>query len=387
MNNPQAEPERSTVAKGQLLFVVSEDWYFSSHRMDLAKTALAEGWKVRVACQETGNSGKIESAGISVSTWYMPRGSHNPLKYILAVISLRKLIHVLQPDIVHAVSIVTVVVARLALSRRREIGLVSTVAGIGRLFSHNKRSRPLVSRGLKLIGRWLTLKRNYRLVTQNLDDFEAFGGHKVRNLILIPGSGINPQDFPKTPLPVNPETRVLLVARMISDKGVFEFVQAIQLLNRKGLKISGFLVGRPDSGNPRSLSEGEIHRLTYRTSVAWLGHREDIYELIAEADIICLPTHYGEGIPRILLEAGCVGRPVVSCSVPGPQDLVRDGVDGFLVRPREPEPLAEALKTLVLNPTLRKEMGDSFHARVTQDYSNSLILNRFFDLYKAVLGK
>lgn len=368
----------------RLLFVVSEDWYFASHRLDLAKLALSQGWEVSVACRGSDAVDKIRSAGIAFHEWAIPRGSINPLRYLAAATKLRKHIRTIRPTHIHAVSIITVVITRWAVIGLRNARLISTVAGLGRLSLGNRFSGAISRIGMTWLGSWLTQSQGFRLVAQNRDDFELLGGQKNEHVVLIPGSGINPAEFPKTPPRNGKALQVVLIARMLRDKGIVEFVHAMQLLKSAGLDAKGLLVGQPDARNPRSLSQRELEMLTKDSPVTWLGHRENIHELIADSDVVCLPTYYGEGIPRVLLEAGCVGRPVVSCDVPGPRDLIRDGIDGFLAKPGDASDLAKALRNFADNRRLDARMGDSLHARVVSGYSNDTILSAYVRIYEEI---
>lgn len=373
---------RDNQREARLLFVVSEDWYFASHRLDLAKLALSRGWEVSVACRGSDAVGKIRSAGITFHDWAIPRGSINPLKYLVAAIKLRKHIQAIRPTHVHAVSIITVVIARGALIGRRSPALISTVAGLGRLSLGNRFSSSLTKKAVEWLGYWLTNSESFSLVAQNRQDFTVLGGEHNERIHLIPGSGVDPAVFPKTPPRNNKQLQIVLIARMLRDKGIAEFVRAIEMLKSEGLVVKGLLVGNPDIRNPRSFSQSDLEMLTDGSPVTWLGHREDIYELIAGSDVVCLPTYYGEGIPRVLLEAGCVGRPVVSCDVPGPRDLIRDGIDGFLARPGDSGDLAKALKNFSADRKLAARMGESLYTRVLSNYSNDTILSDYLKIYE-----
>jgi glycosyltransferase involved in cell wall biosynthesis len=385
MSRQRREHVETTPPIRRLMFVVSEDWYFVSHRFDLAKRAMLEGWTVTVACRQAASSEQIESAGIGCRNWNMPRGSINPFRLLRSVWTLRKEIKEFGPTQIHAVSIVTVALARLALTGLGNISLVGTVAGLGRFGSTNAVLQILLKPGLKTFGRWVSNGGESWLVVQNSDDFTLLSSginspHRIR---LIPGSGINPAEFPPTPAATEELVTITLMARMIRDKGIVEFVQAVEILAARGLNVRGLLVGKPDLGNPRSLSPEELAVLTAGTLVEWLGHRDDSYQIIADTDIVCLPTYYGEGIPRVLLEAGCVGRPIVSCRVPGPKDLVREGIDGLLVEPQNADELADALAKLVTDQSLRRKMGESLNDRVVRDFSNTKILASYLDLYRS----
>ena len=383
MKTQRREQSETAPDARRLMFVVSEDWYFVSHRFDLAKEALLEGWTVIVACRRAASVEEIEAAGVGWREWNISRGSINPLKLLHSSWALRKEIKEFKPHQIHAVSIVTVAVTRLALIGLSNISLVSTVAGLGRFSSTNIVLQIFLKPSLKAFGRWVSSIGESWLVVQNSDDFAMLssGISNPQRILLIQGSGINPAEFPPIPAAAKEPVTITLMARMIRDKGIAEFVQALEILAARGLSVQGLLVGKPDSGNPRSLSPEELEILTAGTPVEWLGHRDDGYQIIVETDIVCLPTYYGEGIPRVLLEAGCVGRPVVSCRVPGPKDLIREGFDGLLVDPQDVGELADALEKLVTNPSLRREMGEALRDRVVREFSNTKILASYLGLY------
>ena len=314
MRQKELDILEDTGKNGRLLYVVSEDWYFASHRLDLALSAITRGWAVAVACRQSNATPTITTAGVDVREWRLPRGSLNPFKFLSAIFSLRKHVRAFKPSHIHAVSIVTVIVARLALLRRPDIVLISTVAGLGRLSGDGKLWAALKSKSLATLGSWLTKPKGSRLIAQNRDDYLLLGGSRNGGIRLISGSGVNPENFPKTPYRQSKELSVLLVSRMIHDKGIVEFVRAMNILKSEGLQVVGFLVGKPDPGNPRSLSEEELENLTTGSSVSWLGHREDINQLMADSDVVCLPTYYGGRNSasslrsRLRRESGCFVR-------------------------------------------------------------------------------
>jgi len=240
----------------------------------------------------------------------------------------------------------------------------------------------LLKRVLVGLGSWLTKPERSRLIAQNCDDYRLLGGIGNSRVHLIPGSGVDLKRFPRSALSRSDEFRVLLAARMIREKGIVEFVRAIEILRLEGLPIFGYLAGEPDEGNPNSMNASEIESLTAGSGVTWLGHRDDMFDLIVNSDVVCLPTYYGEGIPRVLLEAGGVGRTVITCDVPGPRDLVRHGVDGLLVDPRDPYGLADAIRKLGANRQMLLRMGTSLHNRVRDNFANSIVLNEYLKLYE-----
>ncbi len=386
MHTPDNQKAKVQRPSNRLLFVVSEDWYFASHRLDLAQEAKQRGWDVAVACRESEFGETIRQAGIDLLHWEMPRGSLNPLKILRAMRSLRLHVRKNRPSQIHAISLLTVAIARFAIVGVRGIGFVGTIAGLGRIGEISGQAPKFFRLLLKWFARWVVNRRHTWLTVQNADDFAKLKlrtaeGARVR---LIPGSGVNPEHFPKTPFRSREKLRFVMLARMIRSKGVVEFVNAIQILQSQGHGVEGHLIGKPDPRNKESLSSQEITQLVENSGVQWFGHTNNPYQAIAGADVICLPTYYGEGIPKILLEAGCVGRPVVACDVPGPRDLVRNGIDGYLVPPQKVDDLAYALERFALEPSIRFAMGDALHKRVLENFSNLSILDQYLELYNEV---
>lgn len=375
--------------KGLLLYVVSEDWYFLSHRAELAAAARDDGWRVIVLANVAAGRQQIEDLGFELHHWGLDRGALKLSNLLAAWRVMRDLIAKVRPTLVHVVSLEASIIARLALIGHGRVGFLATWGGLGRLRPKSRVS-VAITRALAPWLCWIFIYGARRgLVVQNRDDLELVAPSwlKLRlGVTLIPGSGVNTELFVSAPHPHNGELKVALVSRMIRDKGIFEFIEAIRSLNAEGLKVKGLLVGKPDDGNPGSISGAEILSSVEGSGVEWLGFRADIPDLIQGVDVVCLPTSYGEGIPRALLEAGAVGRPVISSDVPGPRDLVRDGVDGLLVEPRNPDALNKAISTLAQSRRRRQAMGNSFRTRVTRLFSNDRILSSYLTKYEELAG-
>ena len=365
----------------RLLFVVSEDWYFESHRLDLALAAARAGWEVTVACRSTNVSRRIQLSGVAVINWEMPRKTAQPSSLLRSVLDLRAVIKSVSPTQIHAISLLTVLLTRAALIGKTGLPLVSTIAGLGRLRKGRLPLNPLLRATLLLAAHWLSRPPNRIVITQNKSDFESFGGRKNSNVRLIAGSGVNPSSFPLSPPKGTGPLTVALISRMIREKGVEEFIMAIRDLSSKGLNVRGILVGRPDPGNKGSLTESEINELTKNSSVDYLGHQDRILDTIVASDIVCLPSRYGEGIPKVLLEVACVGRPIVSSRVPGPTDLIREGRDGLLVDPGDHSALSEAIGFLAENPEKRLEFATSLRCRVLESFSDSRVVPKYLSIY------
>lgn len=373
----------------KLLFVVSEDWYFHSHRLPLAVAALARGFDVAVATRVTAHGDAIRAAGIRLVPISMRRRSMNLLDELRSVSELRRILAAEQPDIVHNVAIKPVlhgsIAARLAGCR----SVVNAIAGMGFVFSSQSMrarvAKPLVSIALGVLLRG----KSSRVIVQNPED-QAFlverGLARSDRITLIRGSGVDTERFGATPEPDGVPV-VMLASRMLRDKGIPCLVAAARLLNARDVRARFVLVGGPDPGNPASLTEQELLEMAKAPGVEWWGARSDMPEVLAQANVVCLPTTYGEGIPKVLIEAASCARAIVATDVQGCREVVQPGVTGLLVPPSDPEALAAAVQTLICDGALRSRMGQAGRALVQREFSIERVVADTLALYDRILSE
>lgn len=226
-----------------------------------------------------------------------------------------------------------------------------------------------------------------KVVFENPDDLEAMVDTRtvrVGDAILIRGAGVDPSAFTFQPEPAG-EPVVVLVARMLWDKGVGEFVAAARRLKAAGVRARFLLVGMPDSGNPASIEPGQLSSWHSEGAVEWLGHRDDVATLLARSHVVCLPS-YREGLPKALLEALSAGRPIVTTNVPGCREVVEHEENGLLVPAREIDPLVEALRRLIHDKELRERMGARGRQKAEREFSNEMVVSQTLALYSSFFG-
>ncbi|MDD2761366.1 MAG: glycosyltransferase family 4 protein [Methylomonas sp.] len=221
---------------------------------------------------------------------------------------------------------------------------------------------------------------------QNQEDYDLM---RVRlhvpsnHLILIKGSGVDIDNFYPTSI-TDGEVRVALVSRMLWDKGIAEFVEAVKLLQRKGLAFKALLVGRPDDENIASLSTNQLQKWQAEGYVDYLGHVNDMAAFWRNTHIAVLPS-YREGLPKSLLEAASSGRPIVTTNTSGCKEVVEDGVNGILVPIKAVTELADAIEKLVLDVSLRKKMGLEGRKKVEEQFSDAIVISRTLAVYRELL--
>jgi glycosyltransferase involved in cell wall biosynthesis len=362
----------------RLLFLVTEDWYFCSHRLDLAKAAQAAGYQVHVATRVAEHGRLIEDCGFQLHDLRLGRRVGNPLAEILALACLFRR---LRPAILHAVALKPAVFGSLAARLTGVPAVVNAVSGLGYVFINRHGFAGLLRPLMITAIRFLFGGRNRHVIAQNADD-KAFFDTLVAScrVHLIRGAGIDVEKF--VPYPEQPGVPVAaLVARLLWDKGVGELVDAARLLKRRGVPLRVALVGKPDPANPRTIGEATVRQWVAEGAVEWWGHQDDIGEVWRQAQIAVLPS-YREGLPKALLEAAACGRPLVTTDVPGCNELVADGDNGLLVPVRQVPPLADALERLATDPALRARLGARARERAEREFSSRQVIAAHLALYR-----
>jgi glycosyltransferase involved in cell wall biosynthesis len=369
-------------SKPKLLFLVTEDWYFVSHRLSLAVAAREAGYDVAVATRARQHVEMIQRAGVRVIPFELSRRAGNPVLELLRLLSLYRSEH---PDIVHHVALKPVFLGALAARLAGIPAQVNAVAGLGWLFISQGRKARWLSLSIRWILARLVNTPHCRVIVQNPDDAELLkeAGVTESYLRMIRGAGVDTSEFSPFPEPPEPIC-VVLASRILWDKGVSEFVKAARQLKKEGVKASFILVGKPDLDNPASVPEETLHAWQKEEVVEWWGHRDDMVAVFQSAHIVCFPS-YREGLPKVLLEAAACGRPIVTTDVPGCREVVREGVNGLLVPARNAQALSEALRCLIKNPELRAQMGRQSREIMLKDFSSEKVITQTLSVYKELI--
>ena len=329
---------------------------------------------------------RLSEEGFRWVAFPMDRRSVNPFREILVITRLALFYLRERPDVVHHFTVKCVVYGAIAAAFARTPARINAVAGLGYVFSNNsikaRLLRPLV-RGLL---RWSLNNFQSRLILQNPDDVKAFTLEAIVNesrVHLIRSSGVDTHRFqPRVGSNgFSRSTRVLLAARLLWAKGIAEYVQAARKLRSAGLPIRFLLAGAPDYGNPESLRNDELDALEAEGVIEVLGHVDNIPALLANTDIMVLPSYYGEGVPRSLIEAAACGLPIVTTDSYGCREVVTNGVNGFLIPVRNSAALAEAIQRLHENPEMRRELGANSRQRALADFDEKIIIEKTLSVY------
>ena len=368
-----------------LIYLVTEDWYFLSHRLPMAIAARDAGYVVHVITNVNAGGSEIEAFGFKLHHLPWKRGSLNPLPLIARTSRVRAIYRRVRPDIVHHVALEPSIVGSAA-ALGLPIVRLNAFAGLGYAFSSKTFKARLVGAGLAMLLRFLLRRPQAAVLVQNPDDrAEAFrlGVHADR-VFLIPGSGVDSELLRPRPEPEGPVS-VTFVGRLLDDKGIRALVAAHGLLRQRGVRVRLVIAGDRDPPNPASVAPQEVERWKGEPDISILGHVTDIGKLWAESHIAVLPSRR-EGLPKSLLEAAACGRPIVASDVPGCREIARPGVNALLVPPDDPPALADAIARLAQDGDLRRRFGAAGRELVETEFASARIGRAVVTLYDELLG-
>ncbi|AXK79071.1 glycosyltransferase family 1 protein [Pseudolabrys taiwanensis] len=367
-----------------LAYVVTQDWYFLSHRLPMARAAREAGFDVHVITHVNKGGAAIEAEGFRLHPVVWRRGSLHPLGFLSNICAVRRVFRRIKPSLVHNVALQPTVVGSLAalgLPPRR----LNALAGLGFTFTSTTLKARLVRPVLEALLRFVLRDRRAAVLVQNPDDRAAIGslGVPADRIFTIPGSGVETDRL--VPLPEPPGAITMaFVGRLLDDKGIRPLVAAQALLGGRGTPVCLLIAGDPDPANPASIPADEIAGWARQPGIEVLGHVGDIRDVWSRAHIAVLPSRR-EGLPKSLLEAAACGRPIVATDVPGCREVARPGINALLVPPDSPAALADAIERLARDAALRHSYGAAGRHLVETEFSAEKIGRDVVSLYDRLL--
>ncbi len=372
----------------KFLFVINSDWGFLLYRTPLAIAAKNKGIQVWVASPDTGDANKIIAMGFNFIELPMSRKGVNILNEFFTFLRILKIYYQLKPDLIHHVTIKPIIYGTIASAILNKAFVVNAISGLGFTFSSGSSSRLLKFLVKNLLKISLKYQKS-KIIFQNPDDFNLFIENKLISSnqgVLIKGSGVDCKVFSPSLSDFNKEKIVILPSRMIVEKGIYEFVDAARLLHLEFPNVRFVLVGKIDSGNPSSIDYFEIMAWEKEGILEWWGHQSDMVTVLNKGTMVVLPTFYGEGLPKVLLEAAACSKPIISTNVPGCKEIVRHEVNGLLIPPKDEVALAEAIRRLLDNPEFAKQLGENGREIVKNEFSEELVVEKTFEVYDHLLA-
>lgn len=374
----------------KLLHVTNDAAAFAGHRLAMAKATQAAGFEVHVAAPPGPGLTAVALAGFAIHPIPLGRRSLAPWTELATLRALRDLYERLRPDIVHHVTIKPNVYGGLAAQRANVPAYLTTFAGLGYVFSSRRRQAKAIRAILVPLLRRALSSPHCTAVFENSgnrDRFVAAGIVPSKRAVVIKSVGVPLDEFPVLPEPEGEIPVFALASRMLWSKGVGEFVEAARRLRAEGAQARFVLIGPIDPGNPESIAEEQLTAWRDAGAVEVWGRLPESLDVFRRSDVLCLPSSYAEGVPRVLLEAAACGRPVIASDEAGCKEACQDGVTGFVVPVGDKAALADAIRKLAADRALRVKMGAAGRRFMEAEFDQREVIARTIALYTRLLDQ
>ena len=373
--------------KNKLFIVVNVDWFFLSHRKDVALAAKEAGWDVTIITADTGKLKDIEALGLKTINLPMSRSGMNIIEELKTLNWLRKLYKREKPVVVHHVGMKTILWGTLAAKFSRVHGVVNAISGLGGFFAEDNKG--LLARVMPMVLRFSHNRKNLLCIFQNDDDWGLYVKHgiiKYEQGRFIKGSGVDLNQFCYTPEPEDGKIKVMLTARMIVEKGVFLLTEAAERLRSKYEGKAQFLLVGGLDDHPGAITKELLDAVCDGEYIQWLGYRTDVRDLLKLCHIMAFPSYYMEGLPKSLIEADAIGRPIITSNSVGCKETLVDGYNGFLIQPKDVDALTEKLDLLLSDKELRVKMGKNARKYAEDYFSIEVVKERHLAIYSELVS-
>jgi len=352
-------------------------WYLYNFRMGLIRALQEQGYRIVLIAPKDDYSDRLEGLGCKHYHIDIDNKGTNPIEDTKLLYQFYQLFKTIKPDMVLIYTIKPNIYGGI-VSKILNIPTINVIAGLGTVFLNDNLSSK--------IARWLykVSFNGNQVLFENEDDCKEF---LDKNLVkksqtkLIPGSGINTEAFqPKNSLSNSKNLVFLLIARLIKDKGVVEYIEAIKSIRTKYPTVQFKILGSYYFGNPSSISEDEVKGWVADGIIEYLGYTDAVLEEIEKADCIVLPS-YREGLSRVLLEGASMSKPIITTNVTGCRDVVDDGENGYLVPPKDSKSLAIAIeKMIALSDEERIVMGQKGRIKVIKEFDEKIVIKHYLNV-------
>ncbi len=389
----------------KILFVANWDWVIYNFRLALARAARDAGYEVVLVCPDGKYVGGFKEADFRWVEWSLDRRSLNPVGEMQSVLSLARIYEDEQPDLIHHDTIKPNVYGSLAtwINQLRGVRdlppqLINSFMGIGFLFSERPLARILRPFVLPIMR--FGIRRDHVVTTfSNREDYSTF----VKKTLIEEGQGrVMVSEFVNTDrfFPEKEEgkkrgnspkesdghgeiepVRVLMAARLLWDKGVQEYVNAAKIMASRDVPVEFILAGEPDRETPGFVPEEKLEAWNDLETFEWIGYCSEMPSLLRSCDVAVLPTHYNEGLPRFLVEAAASGLPLVVTDLAACQRIVENQKNGYLIRTRNADDIADAVEQLARNPDNRSAMGRRSRQKVEEKFAERKVVKEWLNLY------
>lgn len=368
----------------KIFIVINAAWNLVNFRAGLIRSLIAAGYEVVAVAPPDKYVPRLAELGCRYVPLPMDNKGTHPGRDLLLFWRFLQLLYREKPAVYLGYTVKPNIYGSLA-AHMLQIPVINNIAGLGTVFIRTGWLTWLV-RGLYQ----LALSRSAKVFFQNEEDRALFVSQKLVSAAAVdrlPGSGIDLNHFVPTPLPHKTPLRFLLIARMLWDKGVGEFVEAARILKRRGIDAEFCLLGFLDVQNPTAISRQQMDEWVAEGVIRYLGVSDNVAEEIALADCVVLPS-YREGVPRTLLEAAAMARPIVTTDSVGCRDVVDDGINGYLCKPQDAIDLADKMAQIVaLSRAEREAMGQRGREKMEHEFDEQIVVDKYLQTIRAILNR
>ncbi len=371
----------------KILFLVVEDGFFASHCKPMAQAARGAGLEVLVATKMGDAQQRLAREGYRFIPLNVRRNSFSPLNALMYIVRAYRIMRREKPDIVHCISLNVCVLGGIAALLARVRNIVLAPTGLGFLWINNS-LLTIVARNITryILGSLLRRPKTQYLFENKEDPIEFGLQPDDKDVTIVGGAGVEPDEFPVTPECPTPPVKIAVVCRMIEAKGIRDAIEATRRARARGALIELHLIGEPDPSARNYIPERVLQKWNSEPAIHWHGYVADVASVWKRHHVALLLTRYREGLPRSLVEAAAAGRPIVTTDAVGCREFVRDGKEGFLVAPGDVEAAARVLLELSKNRDLRIRVGNAAHEHFLSRFTAAHVRHTIGDLYRSKLN-
>ena len=365
----------------KILFIVNLDKFFISHRLPIATTLRDFGYEVHIASKFTDRESYLKNLGFFTHDLPIERSSISISSNFWTFTKILKLILHLKPDLVHLITIKPILYGGMISHLFKKTSFVASISGLGYVFSDKSRFSIIRKKLIEILYKIVFLNRKIVVIFQNQDDRKKLidiSKLKKENTTLINGSGVDLKIFSVIPNNNIKNPIALFAGRLLISKGILDFIEASKLFSNIRYVISGGF----DFENPDCIDPKLMNKVTQEGLIEYWGYSNNMQDILNESSIVVLPSYYGEGLPKILIEAAACGKPIVTTDHPGCRDAIINNVTGLLVPIKSPISIANAIERIITNNDLKTSMGIQARLLAEKKFSIESVVSEHLKIYR-----
>jgi glycosyltransferase involved in cell wall biosynthesis len=369
----------------KILYVINVDWFFISHFLPIAIEAKYRGFEVHIACGITDKKEYLENFGFLVHPLSISRSGTTIGKELKTIYQIYKVMKLVTPEVIEFLTIKPVlyggIIAKIFFTPKK----IFYITGLGYVFINKGFKGTIVKNFVKFLYKLAIAGKNTIVITENIFDknlIYSLNVLKETQITTIRGAGVDLNQYSYIEED-NKKTVVVLAARLLKDKGIFEYVEAAKILKNKGFEVEFELYGDIDIHNLATLTNLDLEKIKQDGFVKVYGFNSDIASVFSKANIVVLPS-YREGLPKVLIEAAASGRAIVTTDVPGCRDAIEPNVTGLLCKVKDANSLSKGIEKLILDKDLRNSMGKVGRELAEKEFDIKKVIKKHFEIYEGI---